>query len=45
MLLHKCHYAHKCLTFAKSQRESEVSKLRKDLEECNIQVYLIYISM
>ena len=38
MLLHKCHYAHKCLKYAKLQRESEVSKLRKDLEECNIQV-------
>ena len=38
MLLRKYPYAHKCLTYAKLQRESEVSKLRKDLEECNIQV-------
>ena len=38
MLLRKYPYTHKCLTYAKLQRESEVSKLRKDLEECNIQV-------
>ena len=37
MLLHYYHYHHKCHTYV-LQRESEVSKLRKDLEECNIQV-------
>ena len=37
MLLHYYHYHHKCHTYVELQRESEVSKLRKDLEECNIQ--------